>query len=100
MSKLLLAFLHPVIHIADLRIEPTGQPSATALLEMSRSTRRPPGERIDDTSRLTLMQWFIDQGLAMKAAARRAAVADPYPHSAEDSTVTRLCRKFRLRATR
>jgi hypothetical protein len=99
MSRLLLAFLHPVIHIGDLRIEPTGHASATVhLAEMSRSPRLPPGERIDDTLRLVLMQQYIDEGLTPKPAARKAVAAEPYPYATEDSSVTRLCRKFRHRA--
>ena len=62
MSRLLLAFLYPVIHIGDLRIEPTGREPYRAPAKMSRSTRLKPGERIDDASRLILMQRFIDQG--------------------------------------
>jgi hypothetical protein len=45
------------------------------------------------------MQAFIDQGETPKAAARKAVAKEPYAHSTEDSTVTRLCRKFSRRAT-
>jgi hypothetical protein len=101
MSKLLLAFLHPAVHIGDLRIEPTGQPSPTVQPVMSRSTRLTQGERIDDTSRLALMQGFIiDQADTPNAAARKAAVSEPYRHSTEDSTVKRLVRKFSRLTTR
>jgi hypothetical protein len=97
-SKLLLAFMHPVVHVADLRIEPTGQAAVVTQAAISRSTRLVGGERINDTSRLLLMQRFIDEGDTPKAAARKAAVAVPYPHSTEQATVTRLCRKFHTRA--
>jgi hypothetical protein len=98
MSMLVIGYIQPPLHITDLRIEPTSRPSATALPEMSHSTRLKPGERIDDTSRLALMQRFIDQGDTPNGAARKAAEAEPYPHSREDSTVKRLTRKFKDRA--
>jgi hypothetical protein len=99
MSRLLLTFLFPIIHIADLRIEPTGQPAAEVRPAMSRSRRLVGGERIDDSSRLSRMQRFIDEGDRPKTAARKAAIAEPHPHSTEEATTSRLSRKFRERAT-
>ena len=100
-SKLMLMFLHPIIHLGDLRIEPTNDRTETrAPVKMSQSPKLDDGERLDDTERLILMQQFIDQGMRPKTAARNAAVEKPYPHSTEDATVTRLCRKFRKRLIR
>jgi hypothetical protein len=98
MSKLVIGYIQPPLHITDLRIEPTTRASAPALPEMSRSTRLKQGERIDDTARLAFMQRFIDQGDTPNGAARKAAEAEPYPHSTEGSTVKRLTRKFKDRA--
>jgi hypothetical protein len=97
MSKLLLAFLHPVIHIADLRIEPTERRAAALLPVMSPPTRFSPTERIDDDTRLRRMQEHIDEGVRPKSAARRVAAEMPNPPTSEDSVAARLVRKFKQR---
>src|ERR1019366_4611970 len=97
LSKLLLHYLNPVIHITDLRIEPTGHSAEPSQPVMPRSASLLPLERIDDTSRLRRMQELIDQGNPPKTSARKALAEEPYPYAEEESSVTRLVRKFNER---
>jgi hypothetical protein len=99
-SSLLFEWANAKATIINLRIEAVEQPQAGAPGSMSSSSRLGPGERIDDTERLALMQKLIHDGHLAKTAARRAAADQPYPHCAEASTVSRLVKKFNKRKKR